>query len=192
VVDGQCRLGLSIHLLKALRMIRFTYRLAHWLAITGGLVLSALIVMIVVSVSGRALLGLGLGPVPGDFELVEVGTGIAVFFFLPWCYLKGGHATVDLLYMHMPSWAQRAVVAISDLLMLAVWIVLTWKLWEGMLEKREYLETTFILAMPMWWAYAVCFVGAVVGCMCYVAKTLTQLGLAQEPEGWSLDTNAGH
>ena len=173
-------------------MIGFIYRLANWLAIAGGLVLTAITLMIVVSVSGRALIDVGLGPVPGDFELVEIGTGIAVFFFLPWCYLKGGHATVDLLYMHMPAWAQRAVVAISDVLMLLVWLVLTWKLWEGMLEKKEYLETTFILQMPIWWAYAFCLVGAVIGCICYVAKTLTRLGLASEPKGWTVESNAGH
>ena len=173
-------------------MIAFIYRLSRWAAIVGGIVLVALTLMIVASITGRALIGLGLGPVPGDFELVEMGTGVAVLFFLPWTYLKGGHATVDLLYMHMPAWAQRAVVAISDVLMLAVWLVLTWKLWEGMLEKREYLETTFILAMPMWWAYAVCLVGAVVGCLCYVAKTLTQFGLAREPAGWTVEANAGH
>ena len=173
-------------------MIGFIYRLANWLAIAGGLVLTAITLMIVVSVSGRALIDVGLGPVPGDFELVEIGTGIAVFFFLPWCYLKGGHATVDLLYMHMPAWAQRAVVAISDVLMLLVWLVLTWKLWEGMLEKREYLETTFILQMPIWWAYAFCLVGAVIGCICYVAKTLTRLGLASEPKGWTVEANVSH
>ena len=38
------------------------------------------------------------------------------------------------------------------LLMLAVWLIMTWKLYEGMMEKKEYLETTFILAMPIWWA----------------------------------------
>ena len=173
-------------------MTGWIYRIANWTALIGGLMLCVLTIMIVVSITGRALIGVGLGPVPGDFELVEVGTALAVFYFLPWCYLKGGHATVDLLYMHMPAWAQRAVVAISDVLMLAVWLVLTWKLWEGMLEKREYLETTFILAMPMWWAYAVCLVGAVVGCLCYFAKTLTQLGLAKEPAGWTVEANAGH
>ena len=54
--------------------------------------------MTVVSIVGRASLTWAwvLGPVPGDFELVEVGTGFAVFAFLPWCQLKRGHATVDL------------------------------------------------------------------------------------------------
>jgi len=173
-------------------MIVWIYRLANWTAIVGGVVLVALTLMVVASVSGRAMIGLGLGPVPGDFELVEVGIGIAIFFFLPWCYLRGGHATVDLLYMHMPGWFKKGVDTFSDLAMLAIWLVLTWKLWEGTLEKREYMETTFILQMPLWWAYALCLVGAVIGCICYAAKTLTRLGLASEPDGWAPGTHAGH
>jgi TRAP-type C4-dicarboxylate transport system permease small subunit len=173
-------------------MIAWIYRLANWTALVGGVVLVAVTLMVVASVVGRALLGLGLGPIPGDFELVEVGIGIAIFFFLPWCYLRGGHATVDLLYMHMPVWFRKAIDTLSDLAMLAIWLVLTWKLWEGMLEKKEYLETTFILQMPLWWGYAFCLVGAVIGCLCYAAKTLTRFGLGSEPAGWSVEANAGH
>lgn len=57
-------------------MIAFIYRLSRWAAIVGGIVLVALTLMIVASITGRALIGLGLGPVPGDFELVEMGTGV--------------------------------------------------------------------------------------------------------------------
>jgi len=173
-------------------MIDWIYRAARWLAILGGIVLMAITLLVVASVTGRALIGLGLAPVPGDFELVELGVGIAVFFFLPWCYLRGGHATVDMLYMHVPRWAQKAVDTFSDLLMLAVWLVLTWMLWQGLQEKKEYMETTFILQMPVWWAYAFCLIGAVFGCAAYLAKSLTQLGLAAEPKGWTTDANAGH
>lgn len=169
-------------------MIAFIYRLSRWSAIVGGIVLVAVTLMIVASISGRTLIGLGLGPVPGDFELVEMGTAVAVLFFLPWTYLKGGHATVDLLYMHLPVWAKRAVVIVSDLLMLAVWLVLTWKLYEGMVEKKQYMETTFILAMPLWWAYAACLVGAVIGCLAYVARTATLFGLGKEPAGWTTES----
>ena len=78
-----------------------------------------LTLMLVASVTGRALIGLGLGPVPGDIELVEVGVAIAVVWFMPWCYLRGGHATVDLLCTGMPPWAQNAIDLVSDGLMLA-------------------------------------------------------------------------
>ncbi len=170
-------------------LIASAYRLAGYSALFGAALLLAVTIMIVVSVSGRALISIGLGPVPGDFELVEVGTAIAVLFFLPWTYLKGGHATVDLLYMHLPQWGKKAIVMVSDLLMLAVWLIMTWKLYEGMLEKKEYLETTFILAMPIWWAYAACLVGAVIGCLAYIARTLTLFGIGKEPAGWT--TEAG-
>lgn len=173
-------------------MIAFVYRLSKWTAILGGVLLLALTLMVVVSVAGRALIDFGLQPVPGDFELVEMGIGIAVFFFLPWCYVRGSHATVDLLYMHMPAWFKRGINILSDVLMLAAWIILTWRLWDGMLEKKEYMETTFILLMPVWWAYALCFVGAVVGCLCYFARTLTRLGIFAEPEGWAVDGSTGH
>ncbi len=62
-------------------MIDGIYRLSRWTAVVGGVVLVALMLMVVASVAGRALIGVGLAPVPGDFELVEVGVGIAVFFF---------------------------------------------------------------------------------------------------------------
>ena len=173
-------------------MVAWVFRLAKWAAILGGVLLCVLTLMIVSSVTGRALIDIGLGPVPGDFELVEIGTAVAVFFFMPWTYLRGGHATVDLVYTYLPRWAQRTVVAVSDLLMLVLWLALTWMLWLGMLEKREYLESTFILQMPVWWAYALCLVGAVIGCLAYVAKSLIVLGLASYPAGWPVEEAKEH
>lgn len=172
--------------------MRWIDRLANWTALVGGVLLVALTLMAVASIGGRALISLGLGPVPGDFELVEMGIGVAIFFFMPWCYLRNGHATVDLLYMHMPRWAQRTVVIVSDILMTAVWLVLTWQLYLGMVEKKEYMETTFILQMPVWWAYALCLIGAVIGCICYVAKTLTLVGIFQAPPEWLAEGSGGH
>lgn len=174
------------------RMTTWVFRLARASAIVGGLVLCAITLMSVVSIAGRALAGVGLGPVPGDFELVEVGTGVAVFLFLPWTYLRGGHATVDLLYQHLPAAVQRLIRVISDVLMLVLWVVLTWRLWDGLLEKREYLETTFILQMPVWWAYAACVVGAVIGCLAYLTQVAITLGVARYPAGWPAPMTGAH
>ena len=175
-----------------MKITSWVFRLARGSAMLGGLLLCAITLMSVASITGRALSGVGLGPVPGDFELVEIGTGVAVFLFLPWTYLRGGHATVDLLYHHLPAPLRKTILLVSDGLMLALWLVLTWKLWDGMLEKREYLETTFILQMPVWWAYAVCFVGAVIGCLAYLSQTAIRLGLARYPEGWSVESAGVH
>ena len=65
------------------RVERLVNRLAKLLAFFGGAVLTALAFMTVLSTVGRAFVGMqiGLGPIPGDFELVEAGTAVAIFCF---------------------------------------------------------------------------------------------------------------
>ena len=58
------------------RIERWVETLARLTALAGGLVLTALVVVTVVSVTGRSLVFAGLAPVPGDFELVEAGRGV--------------------------------------------------------------------------------------------------------------------
>src|SRR3546814_3896475 len=41
-------------------------------------------------------------------------------------------------------------------------IVLTWRLFLGMLDKRSCGETTFILQFPVWWSFAAALLGAAV------------------------------
>lgn len=173
-------------------MIRWIFELARWSALFGGVVLCAITLMSVSSITGRAMVSLGLGPVPGDFELVEAGTAVAVFFFMPLCYLRSGHATVDLLSAYLPAVAQWLVETLSDLLMLVLWVTLTWKLYEGLLEKRAFFESTYILQLPLWWAYAVCLVGATVGCLAYLAKAAIQVNLAAWPDHWTNTTLGVH
>lgn len=151
--------------------------LMHWLArilaVLGGIVLVAVTVMTVASISGRALIFLGLGPVPGDFELVQVGVGFAVFAFLPWCQLTRGHATVDILAPMMSVRVNRAIDLIAEIAMTVVLGLIAWQLYYGMMDKLAYGETSFILQFPLWWAYAACLVasiGAVIvsAYMCFV------------------------
>jgi TRAP-type C4-dicarboxylate transport system permease small subunit len=142
------------------RIDRLMRSLAAFLAILGGLVLIAVILATVASVTGRALLWIGLGPIRGDFELVELGTGFAVFSFLPWVQINRQHASVEILTMHLGSTANRLIDLVADLLMLTIAVLLTWKHWDGTLDKLAYGETTFIIQYPIWWAYASGLVGA--------------------------------
>lgn len=142
------------------RIDRLVRSLAAVLAILGGLVLVAVILTTVASVSGRALLWMGLGPIRGDFELVELGTGFAVFSFLPWVQINRQHASVEILTMHLGETANRLIDLASDVLMLAIAVLLTWKHWNGTLDKLAYGETTFIIQYPIWWAYASGLLGA--------------------------------
>jgi TRAP-type C4-dicarboxylate transport system permease small subunit len=173
-------------------MMASIHRMARWSALLGGVMLTLLTLLVVLSVIGRSLSGMGLGPVPGDYELVEMGVGIAIFFFMPWCYLQGGHATVDLLYSFMSTTLQRFIRLLSDVLMLAIWLLLTWRLWEGLMDKLTNQETTFILQIPLWWGFAICMIGAILGCITYFGHILMQLGLAQDDESLHASGPIGH
>jgi TRAP-type C4-dicarboxylate transport system permease small subunit len=143
---------------------RFIEGLARALAIAGGAVLVALTILVAISITGRALLtlGFGLGPVPGDFELVEAGTGFAVFAFLPWCQLRRGHATVDLFTNFLSPGANRIIDLVTEILMTLTLGLIAWRLWAGTLDKFNYGETTFILQFPVWWPFAASLVAAVI------------------------------
>jgi TRAP-type C4-dicarboxylate transport system permease small subunit len=104
-----------------------------------------------------------LGPVPGDFELVEALTAFAVFAFLPWCQLKRGHATVDVFTRLLPPRANRLIDLACEVLMTMVVALIAWRLWHGMLDKMRYHETSFILQFPLWWAFAAAWVAAAAG-----------------------------
>ncbi len=154
--------------------------LARTLAIIGGIVLSFLILLTCISILGRLLnglfhgdfmnsvapgfaewaLGLGIGPVNGDFELVEAGVAFAIFCFLPLCQITAGHASVDILANSFSKSVNRFLRMVTEVVFAGVLVLITWKLGDGMLSKREYGETTFLLQFPIWWAYALSFVAS--------------------------------
>jgi TRAP-type C4-dicarboxylate transport system permease small subunit len=133
---------------------------AQALALVGGLVLIALSVLTILSVTGRALIWAGLGPIPGDFELVEAGCAMAVFYFLPWCQLKRGHVTVDVFITWLHPARQALLTLIGNVLLTGVGILIARQLQAGLAERLTNGETTFILQMPVWYGYMASLVGA--------------------------------
>jgi len=176
------------------------------MALLGGLVLCALILLVCLSVLGRAMNGVlhgpvaqvapglatalldwGVGPINGDFELVEAGVAFAIFAFLPLCQITSGHAAVDVFVTRMPAGFDRFLRAIAELAFAVVLVVIAWRLYDGMMSKRGYGETTFLLQFPVWWAYLASLSGAVVAALVGVymaAMRLTEFlaGRALLPE----------
>ena len=115
---------------------------ARAFALFGGSVLIMLAVMTVISTIGRAFVGLqiGLGPIPGDFELVEAGTAVAVFCFMSWCHLNQGHVTVDIIADHLPKKANLSLVLIGNVLVFLVAFVVAWRLWMGFGEQVTWFS----------------------------------------------------
>ncbi|KMK67035.1 TRAP transporter small permease [Puniceibacterium sp. IMCC21224] len=150
---------------------------AQALAILGGLILCAMAVMTMVSIAGRILGPFGLGPVRGDYELVANGCALAVFAFLPYCQLKRGHVTVDILTGQFSPRLQAVFGLIGDALIAVAAVLITRQLWFGFGEKFPYgsdvlraalgmgsrpffPETTYELAIPVWIPYGLAVMGA--------------------------------
>ena len=161
-------------------MLTLIDRLARFMALIGGLVLVALVILTCLSVLGRGLNTLGhsafltglapgmadaliasdVGPITGDFELVEAGIAFAIFAFLPICQLYSAHATVDVFTALLPDKPNRALRAFWEVVLALTICLITWRLFIGMQDKMRYGETTFMLQFPIWWAYGLSFLGA--------------------------------
>ena len=169
--------------------------LARACAVLGGLALSALIVLTCLSIAGRslnsllhgeaaqslapglanALLALGVGPIDGDFELVEAGMAFAIFAFLPLCQLEGAHASVDVFTSRLPLRANRFLRAAIETVFAVVLVLIAVQLFAGMQSKLRSGQTTFLLQFPVWWGYAAGLAGAAVAALVSVYVAFARL-----------------
>jgi TRAP-type C4-dicarboxylate transport system permease small subunit len=134
----------------AAKAIDLLGRVIEYWALLGGLLLLGVALMTTLSAAGSFLFS---KPIPGDFEMVEVVVAVAAFSFLPYCELKHANVTADIF----TTWAGRRAVAtftmIAGVLALAFSLVLLWRMYAGLLDYRQYVETTAILKFPIWMAY---------------------------------------
>ena len=179
-------------------------RTSRLMAALGGVVLVALILMTCVSVLGRGLntalhgdwmqsvlpglaeraLAFGVGPVNGDFEMVEAGVAFAIFAFLPLCHLTGSHATVDIFTSKLPRRLALALEAVIALVFAAVMVLIAVQLGSGMAGKIRSGQTTFLIEFPVWWAYAASLAGA--GLAALVAVYMAVVRAAEAATGRDL------
>jgi TRAP-type C4-dicarboxylate transport system permease small subunit len=86
-------------------------------------------------------------------ELVEMLTAISVFMFLPYCQLSGANVTADIFSARAGKRTVAALELLAALVALGFSLLLLWRMYEGFLDYRKYVETTTILKIPIWVAY---------------------------------------
>jgi TRAP-type C4-dicarboxylate transport system permease small subunit len=129
---------------------RALHALARAFAIGGGLILAAMTLMETVSVTLRAV---GGSPIAGDFELVQIGTAVAVFAFLPYCQLVKGNFIVDFVLGKASARAKASLDALGGLLLGTIASILLWRMTLGGLELRSLGERTVVIGLPIWTAF---------------------------------------
>ena len=118
-------------------------------ALLGGVVTLAVVVVQTASVV-TGILG---APVPGDFELTELGIAVAVFAFLPYCQLTDANVTADIFTSGLGKRTQSALVLLSSVIALVFAILMAWRTWLGAQNQFDYDYQTAILQIPIGYAF---------------------------------------
>ncbi|WP_404380245.1 TRAP transporter small permease [Caenispirillum salinarum] len=131
--------------------IRLIGGAAKGLAVLGGLALVGAMGVTLASVTGRAAFD---SPILGDYELVERLVGVAVFLFLPYGHWVGGHVTVDLVVRRLPDRLRASLARAVEVAFALVAAALAWRMTLGGLDMHRFNDSSMMLGIPTWWAFA--------------------------------------
>lgn len=144
---------------------RLLFRLSKVVALLGGLVLLALILMTVTSIIGRAIgrhealrevVWLAWWrAIRGDFELIEMGTAVAIFAFLPYCQMVRGNVVVDFFTNRSHPRLKAAMAVMANTLFSVIAALFAWRMALAThdLYSATFQQTSMLLRIPLWWGY---------------------------------------
>ncbi len=122
------------------RLDRALYRLEGIMALISGLAVFSLMVLAVISVSGRNFFN---APIPGYVDWIEQVMPLIAFMGVAYTQRDGGHIRMDMLVGRLHGrvlWAAELVTTVFVLLLV---VLLIWGSWAHFLRS-------FDLAAPMW------------------------------------------
>lgn len=127
------------------------YQLSKGFALTGGLLFLALVGMSLVSIVGRKLFAM---PVPGDIEMLQMGTAVASATLLPYCEMNRSHLRVDFFTINIRPQARARLDAIAHCLLGLFAAIIAWRTLAATESLYESAETSMMLGWPIWPALA--------------------------------------
>lgn len=134
-------------------------KLTKGLAIFGGVCLLVAVGVTLVSVAGRYGAGLPfafaskMGPVPGDYELVEIICALGIFLFFPFTHSVGGNISAEFFTSGLSLRKRRILDAIHDVIFGLIAALLTWRLNHAAFDKLASGETSILVQIPLWIPY---------------------------------------
>ena len=139
-----------------------------WVAMIGGLVLFAIMLLVSWAVFARYVLN---DPILGDQELVEIGMSFVVMMAMPFCALKGAHIRVDILDGPLGETGRFVADVFARVVAIFVLFLLCRKALDKALDAYEYDDVTNMIELPVWTAYA----GIVAGMGAFMLVLVWQL-----------------
>jgi TRAP-type C4-dicarboxylate transport system permease small subunit len=142
---------------------------AKVLAFLGGVTALAVAAVVVISVLGRWLFA---APIPGDFELAQIGTAVTVFAFLPYCQIVRGNIVVDSFTATLPARVRSRIDGLCDLIYAAAMALVAACLLRGTFDTYASREVSMVLRIPVW-------PGVAFGALSCAFLTITALATAR-------------
>lgn len=116
-------------------------------AIAGSLIFVAIVVMSVVSITGRKLFS---HPVSGDVEMLQMCAAFAAASFFAWCHLSGSDVKVDFFTAKLSAPTVHRMDAFGSLLVALFGALIAWRSGAGALVVKEAGEHSMLLDWPLW------------------------------------------
>ena len=127
---------------------RILFPLCRFLAAFGAFLCCVIAVMVCVTVTGRYLFA---APIPGDYDIIGIIAGCAIFAFLPYCQLRRANIVVDFFTNGMAPRGKALLDGMGTLIYLVVATILGWRLYFGMIELRESSQVLAVVDFYRWW-----------------------------------------
>ncbi len=116
------------------------YRVEGVLALVSGLAVFSLMILAVVSVSGRNFAN---QPLPGYIDWIEQAMPLIAFMGISFTQRDGGHIRMDMLVGALRGRSLYLVELITTLFILALMLLLVWGSWA-------HFARSFDFAAPLW------------------------------------------
>ncbi|MYM56053.1 TRAP transporter small permease subunit [Thalassovita mangrovi] len=135
------------------RLDRGLHRIERALALISGLAVFSLMVLAVVSVSGRNFFN---APLPGYVDWIEQAMPLIAFMGIAYTQRDGGHIRMDMLVGRLSGralWLAELITALVSLLLMAL---LVWGSWEHFLRSFDFnaplwsRDSSIDIGIPLW------------------------------------------
>ncbi len=123
------------------------------LALIGGIAVFSLMILAVISVSGRNFANT---PLPGYVDWIEQAMPVIAFVGVSYTQRLGGHIRMDILIGHLRGRALWMIELISTLVMLALMLLLVWGTFSHFLRSIDFSaplwsrDSTMDIGLPLW------------------------------------------
>ncbi|WP_212523295.1 TRAP transporter small permease [Actibacterium sp. MT2.3-13A] len=155
------------------RLDRGLFRIERVLGLISGIAVFMLMVLAVISVSGRNLFN---QPLPGYVDWIEQAMPLIAFMGISYTQRDGGHIRMDILVGTLKGRALWAAEFLTTLVALVLMVLLVWGSWAHFQRSFDWAaplwsrDSSIDIALPLWPAKLLAPVAFSVLCLRFVLQ----------------------